>query len=95
VVSEQAATAGVASVPTGFAEIDSDMFFVYEQVMGTFRSVGTDAGPTEPTGTQHRYDSKAMRRVEPGQDVASCLEASAISSGAIVVWSFRQLLKLH
>ncbi len=41
------------------------------------------------------YDSRAMRKVEDGQDIAVVVEASGISLGVSVVNVSRMLIKLH
>ena len=92
VVSDVSVSIGISAVPTGFADIGSDLFFVYEQQAQEF-VVNSAVGTEVYTGVQ--YDSKAMRKVEDGQDLAVTLEASAISAGVNVLHSGRMLIKLH
>jgi len=40
-------------------------------------------------------DSKAMRKVEDGQDLIRVVETSSISLGVAIVYSGRALIKLH
>ena len=94
VVSDQASAVGVTAVPTPYADMGSDLFFVYEQISSTFRFV-SGVGFDEPAGVTHIFDSKAMRKVNEDQDVVSVLETSAISSGCVVIDSWRYLIKLH
>ena len=93
VVTEQAQAAGVGSVPTPYAELDSDVFFFWEQVAGQI-SVTSDIGVLE-AGHSRYGDSKAMRKVEDGQDLATTIEASAVSNGVTVFKAGRLLAKLH
>ncbi len=94
VVSDQALAIGITAVPLPNDDRSSDLFFVFEELAGTFLFV-TGAG-FHPTGGQTlRYDSKAMRKVEEGQDVAVTLQNSAISLGTTVTKAGRMLIKLH
>jgi len=92
VVSDQATAIGVSAVPTPFTDIGSDMFFVYEQWLQSFRlntAVGTEAYNSVS------YDSKAMRKVNDGQDIVTVIENSGVSAGSNVVNSGRMLIKIH
>jgi len=91
VVSDQATAIGVTAVPTPDTDINSDAWFVYESVFGSFE-VTSDIGRLL-NGTLHNYDSKAMRKVDEGFDVVQVMECP--SSSAIVRDSFRTLIKLH
>ena len=95
VVSETAVTAGVASVPTPITEAQAD-FHVYEQLTAAFvisSAVGIDAA----AGTQKPYDSKAMRKVDLGEDLIEVAEvpATGISEGVLLRTFNRILIKLH
>jgi len=46
-------------------------------------------------GVGVEFDSRAMRKVEDGQDVVTVLETSAISLGAVLTYHDRTLIKLH
>jgi len=90
VVSEQASAAGVASVPTPVTELESDLWFLHTLM---YADAGTLTDGT--IGGQFKsIDSKAMRKVEDGQDVVGVLERSA-ADGLIMTVGFRMLLKLH
>ncbi len=93
VVSEQATAIGVTAVPTPETDKGSDLWFVYEEIFGTF---GFISGVGVFMGDYSRsFDSKAMRKVEDGQDLSIVVETSAISAGVKVVESARILVKLH
>ena len=50
----------------------------------------------EKDGMIHRViDSKAMRKVEDGEDLVVVVETNSVSNGAVAVSSYRQLIKLH
>jgi len=93
VVSEQAAAIGVTAVPTPDTDRTSDLFFVYEEVMGQF-TFTTGVGYVEG-GRERIVDSKAMRRVDEGQDLIITVETPAIVSSAVVTFCGRFLVKLH
>ena len=95
VVSDQAVAIGVTAVPTPFTDQSSDLWYVYEVLMGKLR-VGTPS-PVElfESGIFKDYDSKAMRKVEEGQDLIAVIETSSISLGCTMGHSSRTLIKLH
>jgi len=95
VVTDQALAAGVASVPTGDADRDSDAFFVFEEIAGRFEFISGIGVHTWAQDNMRYFDSKAMRKVEDGFDVAFAVEATAISSGVQIKKGGRMLLKLH
>jgi len=94
VVSDQALAIGVSAVPLPSSDGDSDLFFVYEELMSSLRFIDA-TGIVEPNNLFSKFDSKAMRRVEEGSDVAITVETTAISIGAIISKGGRMLLKLH
>ena len=94
VVSDQAIGIGVTAVPTPVSDSSSDLFFVFEELYSDFTAVATIDGFSR-VGSYHRFDSKAMRKVEDGQDVISVVEVPAASSGTRVLTFFRTLIKLH
>ncbi len=95
VVSDQASAVGVAAIPTPVTDSDSDLFFVYERLMSdiTFSSA---SGFTRQ-GTYREFDSRAMRKVEDGDDIISVVESgiAASTQGLRVKTFFRRLVKLH
>ena len=92
VVTDQAIAIGVTAVPTPRTDQSSDQYFVYETVCGQFSLVGTSV---VENFTSRTFDSKAMRKVEDGQDIAFVVEAGLIGFGAQVLTTARMLVKLH
>jgi len=93
VVSDQAFAIGVTAVPTPQTDKDSDLWFVYEELAGTIiavTSTGIDGGTVSKA-----FDSRAMRKVEDGQDVAIVVEGAAGFSGSTLNKGGRMLIKLH
>ncbi len=96
VVSDQAVAIGVTAVPTPVTDLASDFWFVHETIMGRFDS-GTNVGLTELGGVAafSRYDSKAMRKVDIGQDLVVVLESTALNTGIEIDHQARMLIKVH
>ena len=84
------------AVPTPTADNLSDLWYVYEFLIGRL-AVATAVSAFE-SGVERIIDSKAMRKVEEGQDVVSVVEgpgAGLASNGATISGFCRTLLKLH
>ncbi len=91
VVSDQATAIGVTAVPTPITDMGSDLWFVYELMFHNFTPTPAGIGPNY---NQHRFDSKAMRKVDIGQDIVVTVEQQA-AVGSILAMGFRMLIKLH
>jgi len=94
VVSDQAMAIGVTAVPTPQLDAGSDLWFVYETLAGRF-VVSSAVGLLESMVNWKDFDSRAMRKVEEGQDLAAVVESGSISTGVVVIKSGRILIKLH
>ncbi len=94
VVSEQAAAIGVTAVPTPDVDSDSDLWFVFETLMGSIQVVAADDGVSECCG-HAIIDSKAMRKVEPGQTIVQVGETPTNTDGLVFTRFTRMLIKLH
>ena len=93
VVSDQAAAIGVTAVPTPITDEGSDLWFQYQHFIC---SGAGQAASQSNSGQIFPFDSKAMRKVEDGQDIVVTLEnAAAAGIGLLYVVKFRMLLKLH
>jgi len=93
VVSDQALAIGVTAVPTPETDKGSDLWFVFETLAGAM-SVSSAIGIWEQQ-IGREFDSRAMRKVEEGEDIAFSVESSAISAGLQWMKSGRMLIKLH
>ena len=93
VVSDQAVAIGVTAIPTPFTDISSDLWFLYQAMWNSF-AFG-DATGFANEGTRYPYDSRAMRKVEEGEDVVGVIETSGITNGVTVFNWGRMLIKLH
>jgi len=94
VVSEQASAVGITAVPTPFTELDSDLFFVHNITAGNFRVISAIGFDAHGSITKE-IDSKAMRKVEDGQDVILTLENSSVSAGTNTFVAGRMLIKTN
>ncbi len=92
VVTTQAQAIGVTAVPTAATDADSDAFYVYDVILGSYNTGDTEI---DSRGIYKAFDSKAMRKVDDGFDLVATIETFSTSSGAVVDIFFRTLLKLH
>ena len=90
VVSDEAVAVGVTAVPTPVTEIASDLWYAHQVYFADAVSL------TDLTvgGGRYRIDSKAMRKVEDGQDIAIVAE-NAAAFGQIISFAGRFLIKTH
>jgi len=93
VVSDQASAIGITALPTPVTDQGSDLFFVYEQMVGEI-IVTSAVGVTE-VGRNKVIDSKAMRKVDIGQDIVVVAETPTFVESADFVLGGRMLVKLH
>ncbi len=98
VVSDQASAIGVTAVPTPITDLDSDLFFVHKLGIGEFE-LSTAVGEMKYAGdgAQYEIDSKAMRKVNPDEDVILSMESmvATVGEGSLVSVAGRMLVKLH
>ena len=89
VVSDQAVAIGVSAVPTPITDQDSDLWFLWKLMYGD------ESNLTDRTrsSTRATVDSKAMRRVDQGQDIVGVGEVTG--SGLVMNVGGRMLVKLH
>ncbi len=92
VVSDQAVAIGVTAVPTPVTDISSDLWFVHQILLNSM-SGGT--AQQMQVGTRYTVDSKAMRKVEDGQDIVPVIELDAAGNGFTVLLGGRILIKTH
>ena len=93
VVSDQAVAIGVTAVPTPITDRQSDLWFTYEELGGQF--VFGSATSFMEQGVFRTYDSKAMRKVDEGDQPIFVIESSTLGGGVEVLHAGRQLIKLH
>ncbi len=92
VVSDQAVGIGITAIPTPITDMESNLWFLHQLIYAD-ESALTDR--TRPEKTMS-IDSKAMRKVEIGDDLVVVVESVVtISSGSIFVVGGRILIKNH
>ena len=94
VVSDQASAIGVTAVPTPVTDDGSDLWLLYERMRGNIL-VATNVSIAAPGGLFMKFDSKAMRKVDIGQDLITVVESAASTSGMTFQHYVRTLVKLH
>jgi len=87
VVSDQANAIGVTAVPTPVTDASSDLWFLHQWML----SRGINLSDHLPNA----IDSKAMRKVQDGDDVLVVAERGANSEGVALLTAGRMLIKLH
>jgi len=90
-VSEQAAAAGVASIPGPYTDAAWDGWFVHGYYNWDFE-FGTAVGIQTPGSVQQEFDSKAMRKGSSNDRVVVIVESRA--DAQLVSIQFRQLVKV-
>ena len=94
VVSDQAVAIGITAVPQPVTDLDSDLWLAHQYLnssLGLNTAVGFDA----QFASTFDLDSKAMRKVEDGQDVVFVKERGTLGDGISMFSAGRMLLKLH
>jgi len=92
VVSDQAVAIGVTAVPTPATDLSSGLWLVYESITNHLQVTPAGTGPSNQVKS---FDSRAMRKVEEGQDLITVAESYVTSSGLILFSVERTLIKLH
>jgi len=91
VVSDKAAALGITAVPCPITNANDD-FFVWQAMQSKFEFT-TGTGYRD-IGERYTIDSKAMRKMDTGDDIGIVFEQSA-SVGAEIITTGRILVKLH
>ena len=94
VVGDQASNIGITAVPRPASDSGSDLWMLHSWFLNDF-TFATAAGIESNAGQHFRIDSKAMRKVDLGQDLITVVENDALSDGSLVTTVNRTLIKLH
>ncbi len=94
VVSDESVAIGVTAIPTPVTDVASDLWMLYEAMTGSSGIGGAGQGLS---GVHYGIDSKAMRKVQDGQDVVVVAESGVgtVGQGSLLTVSGRMLGKLH
>ncbi len=88
VASEKAVALGVTALPDPITQEASDSWFVYQQVAAS-------GGPEEGRPfDRYDFNSKAMRKVQDGEDIAVMVTNASSTLGLQFVIKFRLLIKV-
>ena len=94
VVSDEAVAVGVTAVPTPVTQMASDYWFVHQIFMSS--CIVKDAtGIDFDVMKNYEIDSKAMRKVDIGQDLVLVAELSAAGAGFAFTVGGRMLVKVN
>ena len=91
IVSSEASAVGVTAVPTPITEMGSDLWFVHQVMIASHGAGVVD----NARGVRYSIDSKAMRKVEDGQDMVVVTENSTIAGGQTMMVAGRILIKMN
>ena len=92
IVSDQASAIGVTAVPTPITDAGSSLFFSWT---AWFACVEGAATPDAAPGFVADFDSKAMRKVEVGEDLIISIENGNSADGANFIMMGRILIKTN
>ncbi len=84
---------GVTAVPDPFADVSSDTWLVYQPFNAGI--LLADATGFISSFVQFPFDSRAMRKVEDGQDVVTVVSNASATDGMAYNLVLRFLVKLH
>ena len=93
VVSDQASAIGVTAVPTPITDGGSSLFFSITPIIAGMRAT-SDIGYSTLQQTRY-YDSKAMRKVEVGEDIVLTIENANAGDGMVFINMARILVKTN
>ena len=94
VVSDQASAVGVTAVPTSITDMGSDLWFVHQLIYSNI-TVGSAVAFTGSDMTHRTIDSKAMRKVDIGQDLVIVGELSVVGNNFDMLVGGRMLVKVN
>ena len=95
VVSDAAVAIGITALPLPITDEASELFFTFQFWLADFTFV-TAAGVDGSQGmARYDFDSKAMRKVNLGSDIAVTVQNAAVAGGVNFVMKYRLLIKQH
>jgi len=95
VVTETAAAAGIASIPSPITESDWDGWLMWQPWSTAFTLTGTGASGAPVSYGYFPYDSRAMRKIEDEESLVFVIENQDAGGGVVFTWLSRTLFKLH
>jgi len=96
VVSDQAFTIGVTAVPNPAGDASSDLWLLHQWLIGSNWRGSGGVDIAGQRGKTYSVDSKAMRKVEEGQNLIVVLETDpVVGNGVTILMAGRMLIKVH
>ena len=92
VASDQAVAVGVGSLPTPYTDMDSDLWMMHQYFGGSL-VFASGVGITQNAMQVFHFDSKAMRKMEPGQTLVFVVENGSSTAGAAFILRYGVLFK--
>jgi len=89
VVSEQAVDVGISAVPTPILDMSSNLWMLHQVLYADESQLADNRSPE----SVYSIDSKAMRKVELGQDLAIVVEGAGFGGGVQITVGGRMLIK--
>ncbi len=93
VVSDEASAIGVTAVPTPTSGSGSSLWFSWTPWFASIK-LGSNISIAN-VGSSYEFDSKAMRKVEVGQDIVAVVENQHAADGASFLFTARILIKTN
>jgi len=90
IVTDTASALGITAIPDPVTDGDSDVWFLFQHFSG-----GSAEVLAGRRGFAIDFDSKAMRKVQEGEDVAFVIANQHATFGLKYYWQIRMLIKLH
>ncbi len=95
VVSDQASAVGITAVPTPITDIGSDLWFLHQMLFASYTFI-SGVGIEAQMMTSYVVDSKAMRKVDIGQDIGFIAENdTGLGQGFTITIGGRMLIKVN
>ncbi len=97
VVSDEATAVGVTAVPTPISQSGSDLWFAHKHLLGSIFKDSDNTQVASRSGYVSEMDSKAMRKVDVGQDIVVVGESmtATLGGGCILGVAGRMLVKVN
>ncbi len=90
VVTDAAAAIGITALPIPGTDANDDVWFVWQPAI-QFSGAGPGAAAADGSVMPYHFDSKAMRRVEEGRQIAVVVQNNSAVHGVQVAVSFSLL----
>ena len=89
VISLKASTTGATAIPDPVTEVSSDEWFMYQGF-----SAGSRATSAYDDTVEYKFDSRAQRKVQDGEDFVFVLANASAAGGLLFNFTVRTLVKL-